>query len=79
MSGRKFVTTSGLTSCKRFAVGLDFAYCNILPLGIHSVIIQKWCGVAEIETPRRGSTFGCEKCFQAIISRQNSWERVEER
>lgn len=62
---------SGLTNCKRFAAGLDFAYFIIFPLGIHSVRIRKQCVSAEMETPNRGRMFGWDKCFQVIISRHN--------
>ena len=64
---------SGLTNCKRFAVGLDFAYCIIFPLCIQSVRMWKRCESTEIETPSKGKILGWDKCFQAIISRHSSW------
>ena len=66
----------GLTNCKRFAFGLDTAYWITFPLGIHSVRMRKQCKFADTETPSKGKTFGCDKCFQAMISRQNHWGKL---
>ena len=67
----------GLTSCKRFAMGFDLEYCNTLPFGIHSVRMKKRCGLVEIETPSNGKMLGCDKCFQAMISRHIRWEQIK--
>jgi hypothetical protein len=67
---------SGHTSRKRFASGLDLAYCITFPLGIHSVIIQKQSESVDTETPNKGSMFGCDRCFQPMISRQNRYGKL---
>ena len=59
---------SGFTDCKRFASGLDRAYCITVPLVIHSVIMWKRRGSKDTETPNKGRTFGWDKCFQPMIS-----------
>ena len=73
MSERENVreTVSGLTSLKRFASGLDLAYCITFPPGIHSVRMRKQHGSADTETPNKGRMFGWDKCFQLMISRHN--------
>ena len=58
-----------LANCKRFALGLNPEYCNILPFCIHSVRMRKRCGSVEIETPSRRRILGWDKCFQIMISR----------
>ena len=68
-----------LTSCKRFASGLDFAYCIRFPLGIQSVRISKQFESAAKKNPNKGRMFGWIKCFHPITSRHNPWVEVEER
>ena len=68
-----------LTDCKRFAVGLDLAYCITLPLTIHSVRMHKLRVSVEMETPSKGRMFGWDRCFQAMTSRQNSWGKLSDR
>jgi len=70
-------TENRLTNCKRFASGLDTAYCITLPFGIHSVRMRKhWS--ADTETPNKGKTFGWDKCFQLMISLHNPWVKSEQ-
>jgi len=68
----------GLTSLKRFAKGLDLAYCITFPPDIHSVIMRKQRGSANTETPSKGKMFGWHKCFQLMISRHNRWVKVKQ-
>ena len=70
-------TAGERTSRKRFASGLDFAYCITFPFGIHSVRMRKQRESADTETPNKGMTFGWDTCFQPIISRHNRWAKVE--
>ena len=69
-------SAGALTNPKRFASGLDLAYCITVPFDIHSVRMQKRCGSADTETPNKGKMFGWKKCFQEIISRHNSWVKL---
>lgn len=60
-----------LTSRKRFAFGLDFAYCIMSPLAIHSLRMRKLHGSVETETPSKGKMFGWDKCLHPMISLHN--------
>ena len=71
-------TTSGLTNRKRFASGLDLAYCITFPLGIHSERMRKQRRSVDTETPNKGEMFGWDKYFQPMISRQNRWAKAEQ-
>ena len=62
-----------LTSCKRFASGLDLAYCIRFPLGIQSVIISRQFESATKETPSKRKMFGWLKCLHPMTSRHNRW------
>ena len=70
-------TASRLTNCKRFASGLDLAYCVTFPLSIHSVRMRKQHGPVDTETPNEGKMFGLVKCFQLMVSRHNLWMEAE--
>lgn len=69
--GKTQGNNSRLTSCNRFASGLDLAYCITFPLGIHSVIMRKHCESVDTETPNKGMRFGWDRCFQLMISRHS--------
>lgn len=51
-------TASGLTSRKRFALGLALAYSITFPFCIQSEMIRKLWGSVETETPSKGRTLG---------------------
>jgi len=48
---------SGFTIRKRFASGLDLAYCITFPLVIHSERMKKERRSADIETPNKEEMF----------------------
>ena len=66
--GDQGATGRGLTSCRRFALGLDLVYSFKVPLGIHSERMRNWCRSFDTKTPNRGRIFGWDRCFQPIIS-----------
>lgn len=67
------MSSSLLTNRRRFASGWDLVYCARFPLGIHSERMRKQCRSVDTETPNRGITFGWDKCFHPITSRQKRW------
>ena len=61
---------SGLTNHKRLTSGLDLVYSIMFPFRIQSEVIRKLGGSVETETPNKGKTFGWDRRFQPMISRQ---------
>ena len=49
---------NGLTSCKRFAAGLDLVYSITFPFCIQGDTMRKQWGSMENETPNSGKTPG---------------------
>ena len=60
-----------LTSCNRSATSFFRRYSRMFPFDIRGLIIQNgnFSGCNFSETPRKGTTFGCETYFNAMISR----------
>ena len=56
-----------LTSCSRLTLSFFLAYSVMFPFASQGLMIQNENNVSE--TPKKGSTFGCETYFHAIISR----------
>ena len=65
-----------LTSCARFTSLCFWTYSLTFPLSIHSDTIAN-ASVPKF-TPRNGRTFGCRRCFQATVPRQNLYERSDQ-
>ena len=70
-------TADGLTSCKRFASGLDLVYSITFPLCIQSETMRKLRGSTETETPTNGKMLGWDRRFQPMTSRQNRYAQTE--
>jgi hypothetical protein len=58
-----------LTNRNRLISGFARTYFRMCPLGIHPETMQK--GKSSVETPYKGTIFGCDKRFQSMTSLQN--------
>ena len=54
------------TSCSRSISGFFLTNCRTSPFGIHSNTMES--GAGSSVTPRNGTIFGCESCFQMVTS-----------